>query len=276
MGVRLWDMDRVARAEAAEANMLLGLTAVEGRVRERMGISGRRIGGGVVLSASKDPSGFWSKAQGFGITEPLTVDVIGEVVDYYRSEGTPSANFHLLDQALPADWPEIAAKFGLSKGHSLVKLYRNDRPVAPAPTTLRVGEITDADTEAWAAVQIEAFEFDDPDHRMAEMLASFKDVDGATGYAAWDGDELVATGVLYVDGDACELVSAATKPAYRGRGAQSALLARRARDAVARGCRSLFVETGKPAPGDRNQSLENLQRAGFEVIYDRPIWSWKA
>lgn len=269
-------MDMVARAEAAEANMLLGLTAIEGRVRERMGIAGRRIGGGIALSASKDPSGFWSKAQGFGITEPLTADVVGEVVDYYRSEGTASANFHLLDELLPKDWPEIAAKYGLTKGHSLLKLQRDNRPVAPAPTTLRIGTVADADTAAWAAVQIEAFEFDDPDGRMAEMLASFKAVDGATGYAAWDGDRLVATGALLVDGDACELVSAATLPPYRGRGAQSALVSRRAQDAVAAGCQWMFVETGKPAPGERNQSLENLQRAGFQVIYERPIWGWKA
>ncbi|GAB2590145.1 GNAT family N-acetyltransferase [Kribbella endophytica] len=86
----------------------------------------------------------------------------------------------------------------------------------------------------------------------------------------------VATGVLYVDGEAGELVSGATRPEYRGRGAQSALVARRTQDALAAGCRWVFSETGKPGPGEQKPSLDNLGRAGLQVIYDRPIWVWKA
>jgi ribosomal protein S18 acetylase RimI-like enzyme len=269
-------MDMVALAEAVEGSLMLGLPQAGERVRERMGLAGRRIGGGIALSASKDTSGFWSKAQGFGFSEPLTSDVLGEVIDFYRSEGTASANFHLPEQVLPADWPELVAKYGLTQGPTLVKLQRDDSPVAPAPTTLRVGQIGDADTAAWAAVQIEAFEFEDADGRMAEMLASIGRIENVTAYGAWDGDVLVATGALYVDGEAGELVSGATRPEYRGRGAQSALVARRTQDALAAGCRWVFSETGKPGPGEQNPSLDNLQRAGFRVIYDRPIWAWKA
>jgi GNAT superfamily N-acetyltransferase len=269
-------MDIVALAEATEGDLMLGLPRADAQVRERMGLAGRRIGGGIALAASKDPSGFWSKAQGFGFGQPLTADVVAEVVDFYHSEGVASANFHLLDRVLPPDWPEIAAKYGLAKRHSLVKIARDDRRVAPAPTTLRVGPIEDADREAWAAVQIEAFGFDDPDGRMAEMLRSIGRIEGITAYGAWDGDLLVGTGALFVDGEAGQLVSGATRPEYRGRGAQSALLARRTQDALAAGCRQVFAETGKPADGEHNPSLENLRRAGYEVIYDRPVWAWKA
>ncbi len=269
-------MDMVAPAEAAESHLMLGLNEIGAPVRDRMGIAVRRLGGGVVVSVSKDPSGFWSKAQGFGFGEPLTEKVIAEAVGFYRSEGTASANFHLPDQVLPPDWPEIAAAYGLTRGEVLVKTLRDDRPVALAPTTLRVGPVDDADMAAWAAVQIEAFELHDPDGRMAEMLASVNDIDAVTAYGAWDGDLLVATGALFVDGEAGELVSGATRPLYRGRGAQSALLARRVQDGLAAGCRWLLSETGKPAPGERNPSLDNLRRAGFDVIYDRPIWTWKA
>ncbi|MEV6286276.1 GNAT family N-acetyltransferase [Kribbella sp. NPDC051770] len=269
-------MDIVALAEATEGDLMLGLPGADEQVRKRMGLAGARIGGGIVLAASKDPSQFWSKAQGYGITQPLTADVIAEVVEFYRGEGVTSANFHLLDKVLPADWEEIAAKYGLTRGHSLVKLARDDRRVAPAPTTLRVGPIADTDWDAWAAVQIEAFEFDDPDDRIAGMLRSIGKIEGMTAYGAWDGDVLVGTGALYVDGEAAELVSGATRPAYRGRGAQSALLARRTQDALAAGCRHVFSETGKPADGEQNPSLENLRRAGFDVIYERPIWAWKA
>ncbi len=268
-------MDMVALAEAAEGNLMLGLLGSSERVLERMGLAGRRIGGGIALSASKDTSGFWSKAQGFGFSEPLTGEVLAEVIDFYRSEGTASANFHLPERVLPADWAELAAKYELTPRGTLVKLQRGNSPVAPAPTTLRVGPISEDDRTAWAAVQIEAFEFEDADGRMADMLASVGQIENVTAYGAWDGDLLVATGALYVDGQAGELVSGATRPEYRGRGAQSALVARRTQDALAAGCDWVFSETGKPGPGEQNPSLDNLQRAGFQVIYDRPIWAWK-
>ena len=70
------------------------------------------------------------------------------------------------------------------------------------------------------------------------------------------------------------LTGAATLPSHRGRGAQSAFLARRIADATAAGCTVLSAETGKPAEGVRNPSLENLTRVGFEVLYDRVNWVW--
>ena len=206
----------------------------------------------------------------------MTGDLVGEVLDFYRAAGTAATNFHLPPEVLPADWAEICQVHGLRQGATMVKLVRDDSPVEPAATSLRVGPIAVEDREAWAAVQIEAFGIPDPDGLMAEMLAAINDVPSVSGYAAWDGDKLVATAALYVDGAVGEFVSAATLPEYRGRGAQSALLARRAEDAIAAGCRRLAVETGKPAEGESNPSLDNVRRAGFKVLYDRPSWVWTA
>jgi GNAT superfamily N-acetyltransferase len=67
----------------------------------------------------------------------------------------------------------------------------------------------------------------------------------------------------------------ATLPEYRGRGAQSALLTARARAAKAAGCRWLVADTGAEGPGDRNTSLRNMLRVGFEPLYERVTWLWR-
>lgn len=63
---------------------------------------------------------------------------------------------------------------------------------------------------------------------------------------------------------------AATLPEYRGRGAQSALVVRRIRDASELGCRRLVVETAEEAPGKPANSLHNMLSFGFRTAYVRP------
>ena len=64
----------------------------------------------------------------------------------------------------------------------------------------------------------------------------------------------------------------ATTPSHRGRGGQSAIFARRLRDARDAGCRFAVVETGKDTPEDPNPSYRNMLRAGFELAYFRDNW----
>lgn len=58
-------------------------------------------------------------------------------------------------------------------------------------------------------------------------------------------------------------------------GAQSALLAARVRDATAAGVKWLSAETGKPAAGKQNPSLNNMLRLGFDTQYERTNWTWR-
>lgn len=269
-------MEHVEPAEVAEANLMFKITAIEPSLRERLGITGRRFGQGIAISLRNDPSQYWSRAQGF--ERPVTAELIGEVVDFYRDAGTVAANFHLPPAVLPTDWDEIRATYGLESGGTIVKLVRDDAPVTPAESSLRVGLVDLADEEAvqaWADTQILCFQLPDPDGLLAEMLAALCYVKDFRPYGAWDGGKLVATAGLYVDGEFGECVSASTLPEYRGQGAQSALIALRVRDALTAGCKWVATETGKPAEGEQNPSLENMRRAGFKPQYDRQSWVWK-
>jgi hypothetical protein len=77
---------------------------------------------------------------------------------------------------------------------------------------------------------------------------------------------------MYVSGDRAWLGIGALQAGARRKGGQGALLARRIVDGLARGARWFATETGKPLPGEPHPSFSNIQRAGFEIAYERANW----
>ena len=141
-------------------------------------------------------------------------------------------------------------------------------------TQLRVGPVSRADAEEWASTTLRGFGM--PDDGLADMMvASVHEYSHFRPFAAWDGDEMVATANLYLRGEVGSLNSAATLPGHQNQGAQSALVAARAQTAADEGCRWLVAETGLPEEGTRNPSLNNLLRAGFRPLYERQNWNWR-
>ncbi|GAA0462462.1 hypothetical protein Ade02nite_28990 [Paractinoplanes deccanensis] len=234
--------------------------------RSRLGVAAARIGGGVALAMPNDPSGYWSKALGFGVTEPFTLAVLDEVLDFYRAHGVRQAVLQLIPSVLPDGF----ASRGLEKTGTWVKLGGDPAAVAEAaaPTGLRIAPVTPDHAERWADTVLETFGM--PTGDLTAMLAATAGRDHWRPFAAWDGDEIVAGANLYLHGESAALNAAATKPGHRGRGAQSALIAARARAAAEAGCRHLYAETWR---GDGNQSLSNMVRAGLKPLYERENWT---
>ena len=90
------------------------------------------------------------------------------------------------------------------------------------------------------------------------------------GYIAWHGDEPVSIGRLYTHPQSWfgGCYGGGTRPAWRGRGFYRALVAARARDAVASGAKYLLVDalpTSRPI----------LQRLGFQHLTDTWACEWK-
>ncbi|MCS7477163.1 GNAT family N-acetyltransferase [Umezawaea endophytica] len=239
-------------------------------VAKSLGTATRRIGGGVALSMRDDPTNFWTKALGF--TEPLTEDVIAEVCDFYREQGVSRAVLQLAPSVLPVEWDEIRAKQGITAGTTWVKLAHGGGPVPAVDTSLRVDAVDAEHAEEWSAVRLTGFGM--PLDGFRELFVATLAHPGVTAYGAWDGDRLVAGASLFTHCGAAEFAGASTLPEHRDRGAQSALLARRIADATAAGRTVLSAEAVKPAEGERNPSLENMRRLGFEVLYDRVNWVW--
>ncbi len=91
--------------------------------------------------------------------------------------------------------------------------------------------------------------------------------EGWTCYVAYDEGVPCAAGALFVSGATAWFGVDTTIPAYRGKGLQLAIIARRLHDASARGVIFAMAETGRSAQSSDpdGPSFRNYKRLGFEV-----------
>ena len=261
-------------AEAAEAEFMFQYeSAASPAITRALGIATTRIGGGVCLSVRHDVTGYWSKALGFGVTEPVTEELVNEIVAFYLAEKTPSAVIQIAPARLPEDWPEICRRHGLTPTSPWIKLVGavDDVQMSHA-TDLSIGPVDAGDYPLWASTALRGFGM--PTDGLSDMLAEALAHPGFRPFAAWDRDEMVAAANLFVHGSMGSLNATATLDTHRNRGAQSALIAARAKEAANSGCRWVCAETGKPGDGEVNPSLTNLVRSGLRPLYERQNWAW--
>ncbi|MFD3401935.1 GNAT family N-acetyltransferase [Kribbella sp. NPDC058693] len=241
-------------------------------LREKLGISSRRVGDLQALVLREDPSGFFNRAGGF---ESVSVETLTEVCDFFRAGGLSAGAFAIAPSLLPADWATTAAQLNLTESTRFAKLACTlDTVPAAVDSDLRIARVEPEQAEQFATVMMNTFGFTTP--AMIDLTASCVGRENWQQYAAWDNDELVAVGSIFVNGACADMFGGATTPAARGRGAQSALLAARLRGAREAGCRWVVAETGAEGPGEHNTSLHNMLRAGFTHLYDRVTWRWTA
>lgn len=193
---------------------------------------------------------------------------IGAVVDAAAIQAWFDGRAHVV--AAPPGYlglEESLAALGYAPGFAWMKFSRNDAPAAPAPTDLRVEETLDV--AAFAAACAGGWGMP------AELATRLSGVVGDPGwhcFVAFDGDEPAACGALYADGEHGWIGVGATRPEFRRRGAQQALLAARIDAGRALGVRRFATETGERVDDRPNQSYRNILRAGFGEAYLRPNW----
>lgn len=152
---------------------------------------------------------------------------------------------------------------GYTSSGAWVKFERGDAPAPEAQSSLRVEETADAD--AFALVTSAGSGMPLP---IAHEMSGVVGAPGWRCFLAWAGSEPAAAGALYSDGSTAWLGVASTRPEYRGRGAQSAILAARIEAGRSDGVRVFASETGE----QQGPSYRNLLRAGFRPVYRRPNW----
>jgi GNAT superfamily N-acetyltransferase len=85
-------------------------------------------------------------------------------------------------------------------------------------------------------------------------------------YAALRGGVIAGGATMRIAEGVAQLTGAATAPAHRRRGVQTALLSARLADAAATGCDVAVITT---QPGSKSQ--QNAQRQGFDLLYTRAV-----
>ena len=204
----------------------------------------------------------FNRATGLGLDQPATEDALDEILDFL--DGT---RFYvpIAPDARPTRLREWLAARGLAPGYAWTKFSRTVADPPEPRTELRVERVETG--EAFAEVGARGFGMADVFRPWLEPLPGR---DGWHCFVAFDGDEPAGAGALYVTGKTGWLGIAATVPEHRGKGAQSAIIARRIEAAAALGCEIVVSETGEPVDGQPGPSYRNLVRTEFQPLYVRP------
>jgi GNAT superfamily N-acetyltransferase len=130
-----------------------------------------------------------------------------------------------------------------------------------------VHRIAAEEAERWSAVVMTAFAEGGPlAPEMAEAFRVFAGAPAACPYIAEIDGEIAGGACASFNGSVAVLYCDATLPQYRGRGGQTALIARRLADARAAGCVLAMACT---LPGTASQ--RNYERAGFRIAYTKAM-----
>jgi GNAT superfamily N-acetyltransferase len=207
---------------------------------------------------------------GVGIDAPVTDDALGRIEAFYRERGADV--FHEVSPLADSSvLPLLNAR-----GYQPIELSTVlVRPVAPCVDPPQGGRSRVAtrvarpdEAELWANTAADGWSESAEAAAFVRQLGTvmmsrrcttsfFAEIDGAP----------VATGGLNIHGAVALFAGASTLPAFRNRGAQSALLDARLRFAAERGC-DLAMMVALPGSG----SQKNAERAGFRVAYTRTKW----
>ncbi|MDV3125511.1 GNAT family N-acetyltransferase [Mycobacterium sp. 21AC1] len=257
------------RIEEAEAQLIVA-AATASRSRGAEGLVLPVAGGFACFVEGGSPM---NKVVGLGFGGVPDEAVLGEVERAMAARNAATQ----VELANLAD-PEIAAMLS-GRGYRLVafenvlgrSVVPGAQPEAPAGVEIRRAD----DLNAWVDVVVAGFAH--PDGEGVTSHEEFpkdvieraeRDVEkaGATPYIALCDGTVAGGGSVRMTGGIAQLTGAATAPAFRRRGVQSALLAARLEDAAAAGCDIAVVTT---APGSKSQ--QNVQRQGFQLLYTRAV-----
>lgn len=264
------DLALVRAAEAAEvAAVESGYRAAPAAVADAARLGCERFGTALLVHAATFDVLMHNRVVGLGVAEPADPAIVDRAEARFRALGAKRFMIPVAPGAEPADFTDILAARGFYRHNHWIRLVRDAGEPAAAPCDLRVAPFGREHADEFGRIEAEAFGHPP---EVAAWNAALVGRPGWQFFGAFDGDALVAVGGLHVQGAAAWFGYASTRAGWRGRGAQSALIAARIGAARAGGCRWCVVETAADTPEKPNPSTHNLRRIGFRDAYERPNW----
>ncbi|HEV8566472.1 MAG TPA: GNAT family N-acetyltransferase [Actinoplanes sp.] len=262
------------RIERAEAQLVARASeAARGRGADAAGFV-IPVAGGVASFAEEDSP--FNKVAGLGFRGVPDAAALDEIERAFAARGAPVQVelAHLVDPALGVLLTERGYRLVSFENVLGRSLTGEAEPVRPSGVEVR--RSGDDEFDAWLDVVVDAFIHPDtqgvPSHEEFPREAierAERDLVAAAGVMCYLAlrDGVIAGGAsMRVAGGVAQLTGAATAPAHRRRGVQTALLSTRLADAAAAGCDIAVVTT---QPGSKSQ--QNVQRQGFDLLYTRAV-----
>jgi len=267
------DVALAKRIEHVEAE-LMAAAAQAASLRREAGTGFVTPVAGGVATFAEDGSPF-NKIAGLGFGGVPDAAELDAVERAFAERGAPvqAEVSQLADPAVGALLTERGYRLcSFENVLGLVLKGEYERMVTPG---IEVGVCRDDEFDAWLEAVTDGFAHHDtqgvpahehfPRQALANAERDFAKA-GVVHYIARCDGSVAGGGSLRMAAGVAQLTGAATVPAYRRRGVQTALLSARLADAAAAGCDIAVVTT---QPGSKAQ--QNVQRRGFHLLYTRAV-----
>ena len=262
------DLALAQRLERAEAKASAAFVDSRAREAASVGAEWRDVAGTYAMFDGVGSP--LSQTFGLGLFSPPTPEHLAEIETFFRDRGAEV--FHEVSPlADPAALGVLA-----DRGYHPVELtsvmhmrltseHRTERERLP---DLVVRRVEPGEETLWAETSARGWS-ETPE--LGAFILEFGNVaaraHGAVCFVAESAGQPIAAAALAIHDGVAHLAGASTDPAFRGRGAQAALLSERLRHATMAGCDLALMGA---APGSASQ--RNGERQGFRIAYTRIKW----
>jgi GNAT superfamily N-acetyltransferase len=266
--------ESIIALELAEIEAVADLyRAASPEVVSSSGLSVGNVGDAILIAVTRFDVLALNRLVGLGLRSSPSNTMLDEAIVAIEQTGSPRFFVQVAPTSTSDDLGPTLERLGLRRYNNWMRLSRNlsdlpRQPDSPA-TSLDVKRIGAAHADVFGRLVATAF-----DYPLAPITSQTIGRPHWHHYLAFDGDTPVASGAMYIAGDAAWFGFAATDAAHRKRGAQQALILRRMEDAKDAGCTWVSVETAEDTVTRDAPSFRNLRRLGFEVAYARPNYLW--
>jgi ribosomal protein S18 acetylase RimI-like enzyme len=263
---------RIDKAEASLSSDIAELIIARGSVP---GAFNQEFAGGVAVCAG--PASPITKVIGAGFDAVPTDEAFDELERKFFALGA-GVRAEVATLADPAFAQQLSRRGFVLNGFENVLALPLEPVVRGGQETPNATTIERAsDQRAFIDVMIEGFHSPDTGVVSAPgevfprdvLERTLEDMSSARGFVRYlanvDGEVAAGASMRLFEGVA-HLCGATTRPRFRSRGLQTALLRTRLREAAAAGCDLAVVTT---EPGSKSQ--QNAQRAGFALLYSRAV-----
>ena len=260
------DLALACRLEVACAWRGIKYTQAKGKLQPEIKVAVASIAGGhVIYAGTNSPV---NGAKGLGMHGPVTSTDLDCVEQFYSRRGTvprvdvcPLADSSLLD---------LLRRVGyrLERFYSVLVCTVPDNTIAaPLPSGVRVSKVSPEERDLWLHTVAQGFAGEEvPPQETLDMLAPNFHSATATCFLAWVDGQPAGGGAMVTHSGVAELCSASTRPPFRKRGVQTALLHTRLLAAQEAGCDLAMVVTSQGAASQRN-----VERIGFRLAYTKAV-----
>jgi GNAT superfamily N-acetyltransferase len=232
------------------------------------GLSAKRMNDFMLIAIKKSPRNAHNRSLGMGLARSVDKATLEEALGWLRDHCGPAWAIPLTPTAQLSDLPNWLSEKGLTPKPGMARFRRlATEPALAVDCRYEVRLATAEHATDFGLTLKEGFEMDEG---FDTWLAALCGRPYWRTYVAYDGSTPAGAGAMFIKDGRAWIGLGTTLPAYRGRGVQRAVLARRVSDAAALGAKIVTVETFHASGQPPNDSTRNVIRAGFSFVYFRP------